>query len=90
MFSLAETSSGERDSITPFVSLFVQRLNALKNQASILIISHDIEFIRLIADRIIYLKDRSVSQDFLLTADNSRQLTAIFKEIAAETKSFSE
>ena len=72
------------------MQLVAQRLNALKNQASILIISHDIEFIRLIADRIIYLKDRSVSQDFLLTADNSRQLTAIFKEIAAETKSFSE
>ena len=72
------------------MQLVAQRLNALKNQASILIISHDIEFIRLIADRIIYLKDKSVSQDFLLTADNSRQLTAIFKEIATETKSFSE
>lgn len=72
------------------MQLVGQLLNSLKHQTAILVISHDIEFIRMVANRVIYLKDRHIEQDFSLTADSLPHLNAVFHEIAAETEPFAE
>lgn len=53
----------------------------LKKQRSVLIISHDYEFIRKCADRIVYLKDAKMEADFYLTEENIERLNQIYKEM---------
>ncbi len=55
-----------------------EEIKKLKKDAGILVISHDYEFIRHIADRIIFLEDGYVKDDFKLNADNVGRLNNIF------------
>ena len=50
----------------------------LKEKAGILVISHDYEFIRYIADRIVYLEDGKIAEDFYLDENNLSKLNHIF------------
>lgn len=72
----------------PTSGLDVKSMNAvakciheLKKTRALIIISHDYEFIRKIADRVIYLKDGKVENDFLLKEENIEQFNQIFKEM---------
>lgn len=50
----------------------------LKEKAGILVISHDYEFIRHIADRIVYLEDGKIAEDFYLDENTLSKLNHIF------------
>ena len=56
-------------------------IHELKKTRALIIISHDYEFIRKIADRVIYFKDGKVENDFLLKEENIGQFNQIFKEM---------
>ena len=55
----------------------------LKENAAILVISHDYEFIRNVANRIIYLKAGKIEKDFALKDDTLPELNGIFENMAA-------
>ncbi len=55
----------------------------LSNNSSILVISHDYEFIRNVASRVVYLDEKTVKEDFLL-AGNVCRLNSIFKDMEAK------
>ena len=58
-------------------------ITRLKENAAILVISHDYEFIRNVANRIIYLKAGKVERDFEFREDTVRELNAVFEDMAA-------
>ncbi|MFC2476703.1 MAG: ABC transporter ATP-binding protein [Catonella sp.] len=56
----------------------------LKENAAVLVISHDYEFIRNVANRIIYLKSGKVHEDFELTDNTLCKLNNIFNTMEEE------
>lgn len=56
----------------------------LKENAAVLVISHDYEFIRNVANRIIYLKSGKVHEDFELTDNALCKLNNIFNNMEEE------
>ena len=50
----------------------------LRDKAGVFVISHDYEFIRHIADRIIYLNDGKIEKDFILSSQTLGELNEIF------------
>ena len=56
----------------------------LKENAAVLVISHDYEFIRNVANRIIYLKNGKVHEDFELTDNTLCKLNIIFNTMEEE------
>lgn len=62
----------------------VDVLEILKKEKTIIIISHDYEFIKKSADRIIYIKNSGVEKDFYLEEENIKDLNAIYKEMEEE------
>ena len=56
----------------------------LKENAAVLVISHDYEFIRNVANRIIYLKSGKVHEDFELTDNTLCKLNNIFNNMEEE------
>ena len=56
----------------------------LKENAAVLVISHDYEFIRNVANRIIYLKNGKVHEDFELTDNTLCKLNNIFNTMEEE------
>ena len=56
----------------------------LKENAAVLVISHDYEFIRNVANRIIYLKSGKVHEDFELTDNTLCKLNIIFNTMEEE------
>ncbi|MBR6156997.1 MAG: ATP-binding cassette domain-containing protein [Lachnospiraceae bacterium] len=58
----------------------------LSRNAATVVISHDYEFIRHVADRIIYLKNGSIAEDFRLNKENLSLLKGIFYEMQEEVK----
>lgn len=56
-------------------------LGKLKEKSTILVISHDYEFICKVADRILYLKDGKIEKDFYLNEDSLPQLKEIFMDM---------
>lgn len=50
----------------------------LKEKAGVLVISHDYEFIRHVADRIVFLEDKKITQDFILEEETLSKLNDIF------------
>ncbi len=55
----------------------------LKEHAGVLVISHDYEFLRHVADRIIFLNEKTVTDDFALNEENVSRLNEIFNNMAA-------
>lgn len=53
----------------------------LGERSAVLVISHDYEFIRNVADRIVYLKDGVIRENFLLKKDTVTKLNDIFREM---------
>lgn len=53
----------------------------LRKKASVLVISHDYEFIRHVADRIIFLEDGKIHNDFVLDASTVGELNQIFNKM---------
>ncbi|MGP1611815.1 MAG: ABC transporter ATP-binding protein [Catonella sp.] len=56
----------------------------LKKDAAVIVISHDYEFIRNVANRIIYLKSGNVYEDFELTDNTLCKLNNIFTNMEVE------
>lgn len=59
----------------------IEMIETLKKGRSILVISHDYEFIRKCADRIVYIRDAKVGADFYLSEDEIKTLNQIYKEM---------
>ncbi len=57
-------------------------IKKLRGKAGILVISHDYEFIRNVADRIVYLNDQTIVDDFYLSSDTVHRLNEIFNGMA--------
>ena len=51
---------------------------SLRQNAGVLVISHDYEFIRHVADRIIFLNDGKIEKDFVLSSQTLGELNEIF------------
>lgn len=58
-----------------------KEIKKLKDNAGILVISHDYEFIRHIADRIIFLDEGRIKEDFILKEDTLFRLNDIYKKM---------
>lgn len=56
-------------------------LQLLKKEKTIILISHDYEFIRKISDRIVYLSNQSIKEDFYLEENHIETLNTIYKEM---------
>ncbi|MGT2721365.1 ABC transporter ATP-binding protein [Streptococcus porcinus] len=56
-------------------------LKLLKKEKTIIVISHDYEFIRGIADRIIYIAGHQIADDFYLEAQHITRLNTIYSEM---------
>ncbi|MDO4779234.1 MAG: ABC transporter ATP-binding protein [Tissierellia bacterium] len=59
----------------------IEMVNTLKKDRIILIISHDYEFIRKCTDKIIYIKDSKIEDEFYLSKDNIPRLNKIYEEM---------
>ncbi len=59
----------------------VRQINELSETKSILIISHDYEFIRKVSDRVIYLNDGQIEEDFYLNESSVCILNEIFMKM---------
>ncbi|SFE20907.1 energy-coupling factor transport system ATP-binding protein [Peptostreptococcaceae bacterium pGA-8] len=64
----------------------VGEVEALAEEKAVLIISHDYEFIRRVADRIIYLKEGRVINDFAFDEKNIESLNNIFIDMEEENE----
>lgn len=53
----------------------------LKERAGILVISHDYEFIRHVANRVVFLNNGTISDDFILDDNTLSRLNNIFKKM---------
>lgn len=58
-----------------------EEMDFIKQRAGIFVISHDYEFIRKVADRIVYLKNGRIVSDFKLNEQSIGTLNDIFKEM---------
>ena len=61
-----------------------KEIQELKKKASVIVISHDYEFIRHISDRVVYLRDKTVKKDFPLDAEHLSEFNQIFIEMRDE------
>lgn len=61
----------------------IEMIERLKKDRTIIIISHDYEFIRQVSDTIVYLKDGSICDKFYLEDGNIEKLNTIYKEMEA-------
>lgn len=61
-----------------------EEIKKLGRDSGILVISHDYEFIRHIADRIVYLENGTVTKDFILDEDTLSDLNNIFIKMQEE------
>ena len=59
-------------------------IGRLKDNSGILVISHDYEFIRHVANRIVYLKEGIIEKDFILDEQSLSELNNIFKDMREE------
>lgn len=61
----------------------VSLIESMKKSQTIIVISHDYEFFRNVADRIVYLADKGVRDSFYLEKEKVGRLNEIFKEMEA-------
>ena len=60
----------------------------LREKSSVLVISHDYEFIRHVADRIIFLEGRKIQKDFVLDSSTVGELNQIFNKMKDNSEGF--
>lgn len=58
---------------------------SLREKSSVLVISHDYEFIRHVADRIIYLDKGKIERDFILSSQTLGELNEIFNKMQKDS-----
>ncbi len=58
-----------------------EEIKKLKDKAGVLVISHDYEFIRHIADRIIFLDEGKIKDDFILREETLFRLNKVFNKM---------
>lgn len=58
---------------------------SLRDKAGVLVISHDYEFIRHVADRIVYLNDGRIEKDFDLSSQTLGELNEIFNKMQKDS-----
>ncbi len=63
------------------MKLVSEEIEKIRKSTSVLIISHDYEFIRRVANRIVYIKEGTVDKDFELGEETIQQLNRIFMEM---------
>ncbi len=68
------------------MELVVNEINRLRTSKSVLVISHDYEFIRKVSDRIIFVKDGRIAKDFKLNKDTLEELNDIFRSMEEENE----
>ena len=61
-----------------------EEIMKLREKASVIVISHDYEFLRHVADRIVYMEDGSIKKDFILDNSNVSELNNIFYKMQEE------
>ena len=61
-----------------------REIQELKKKASVIVISHDYEFIRHISDRVVYLKNKTIQKDIPLDAEHLSEFNQIFMEMRDE------
>ena len=71
------TSGLDKNSMQKVVAL----IEEMKQNHTIIIISHDYEFIRNVSDRIVYLADKGIKESFYLIENEFSRLNEIFKEM---------
>ena len=59
----------------------IRLLESMKQNHAIIIISHDYEFIRNVADKVIYLTDGCVQESFYLDEENIERLNKAFEKM---------
>ncbi len=75
---LDEPTSGlDKDSMEKVVSM----IGNLKKGRTVIVISHDYEFIRMVSDSIAYLSDGRIKDKFYLNDNNIKKLNSIYKEM---------
>ncbi|SCZ79870.1 ABC transporter ATP-binding protein [Pseudobutyrivibrio xylanivorans] len=62
----------------------VAEILKLKEKSGVLVISHDYEFIRHVADRVVFLDEGTIKKDFVLTKDSLSDLNNNFKHMQEE------
>ncbi len=67
------------------MQLVCTQIKKLKQHASILIITHDYEFMMEVAQRVLYLENHRIKQDFLLDQSSLQTCKTIFEKMAFET-----
>lgn len=63
-----------------------EEIKKLKEKAGILVISHDYEFIRHVANRILYLEDGTIKEDFTLEESTIPRLNNLFYKMQEDKK----
>ena len=58
---------------------------SLRRNAGVLVISHDYEFIRHVADRIVFLNDGKIEKDFILSSQTLGELNEIFNKMQKDS-----
>ena len=58
---------------------------SLRQNAGVLVISHDYEFIRHVADRIVFLNDGKIEKDFILSSQTLGELNEIFNKMQKDS-----
>ena len=61
-----------------------EQVKKLREKAGVLVISHDYEFIRHVANRIIYLNNGVIEKDFILDRTTLSELNNIFIKMQEE------
>lgn len=62
----------------------VAEILKLKEKSGVLVISHDYEFIRHVANRVVFLDEGTIREDFILTDDSLSKLNKIFIHMQEE------
>lgn len=60
----------------------------LREKSAVLVISHDYEFIRHVADNIVYLDDGKIQKEFELNSDSVKDLNSIFNKMKKDSEDF--
>lgn len=61
----------------------IEMIERLKSRRTVMMISHDYELIRKVADRVVYLKEGRIGDQFYLESENIERLNRIFQEMEA-------
>lgn len=59
----------------------IEMIDSLRSDSSLIFISHDYEFIRQCADRIIYLNDGHIEDDFYMDDENVEKLDRLYRQM---------